>query len=299
MNIFRRQSAHRRILRQRHCRFAGGGGGYCYTKHFVCNEQESGVYRDGVYTWMTEQTLRELYREAFRIAVEEYGATGIMTSYNRLGTVWSGGNGALLTGILREEWNFQGAVITDYSDHHTYMNGDQAIHAGGDLWMDGYGGSLSFARASYRSVYGEAESGWERNGEKKCLQGSVLVNLVRGVDAPVNVCPSIHVSSSVSITLVTVKPKLFQGHKGRRAAIILLMILISISTLFDERTGNPCSTYHTFSLVTTGRRNNAWTVEAIWQYCGDCFLGENKMRGEKIPDVELCDCVVKMEGSND
>ncbi|MCD8395625.1 MAG: phosphatase PAP2 family protein [Lachnospiraceae bacterium] len=63
----------------------------------------------------------------------------------------------------------------------------------------------------------------------------VLVNLVRGVDAPVNVCPSIHVSSSVSIALVTAKSKLFTEHKGRKAAIILLMILISISTLFVKQ----------------------------------------------------------------
>ncbi|MCC8050897.1 MAG: phosphatase PAP2 family protein [Clostridiales bacterium] len=63
----------------------------------------------------------------------------------------------------------------------------------------------------------------------------VLVNLVRGVDAPVNVCPSIHVSSSVSIALVTAKSKLFKEHKGRKAAIIVLMILISISTLFVKQ----------------------------------------------------------------
>lgn len=63
----------------------------------------------------------------------------------------------------------------------------------------------------------------------------VLVNLVRGVDAPVNVCPSIHVSSSVSIALVTAKSKLFQNHKGRKAVIILLMILISASTMFVKQ----------------------------------------------------------------
>ncbi|MCD8105008.1 MAG: phosphatase PAP2 family protein [Lachnospiraceae bacterium] len=63
----------------------------------------------------------------------------------------------------------------------------------------------------------------------------VLVNLVRGVDAAVNVCPSIHVSSSVSIALVTAKSNLFKEHKWRKAAIILLMILISISTLFVKQ----------------------------------------------------------------
>lgn len=123
-------------------------GCYCYIKHFICNDQEADVYRDGVYTWMTEQTLRELYLTPFQIAIEDYGATGIMASYNRLGAVWSGGSEALLTGILRNEWNFQGAVITDYSDHHSYMNGDQMLRAGGDLWMDGYGGTFQYETES-------------------------------------------------------------------------------------------------------------------------------------------------------
>lgn len=112
-------------------------GTYCYVKHFICNDQESGIYRDSIYTWMTEQTLRETYLEPFRIMVEDYGTTGLMTAYNRIGAVWAGGSEALLTGVLRDEWGFTGAVITDYCDHHQYMNGDQALRAGGSLWMDG------------------------------------------------------------------------------------------------------------------------------------------------------------------
>lgn len=112
-------------------------GVYCYVKHFICNDGESYIYRDSVYTWMSEQALREIYLEPFRMLVEEYDATGLMTSYNRIGAVWTGGSQVLLTGVLRDEWNFPGAVITDYSDWHEYMNGDQMLRAGGDLWMDG------------------------------------------------------------------------------------------------------------------------------------------------------------------
>ena len=112
-------------------------GTFCYVKHFLCNDGEAGIYRDSIYIWMTEQALREVYLEPFRIIVEEYGATGIMSAYNRIGAVWAGGSEGLLTGVLREEWDFEGAVITDYSDHHDFMNGDQMIRAGGDLWMDG------------------------------------------------------------------------------------------------------------------------------------------------------------------
>ena len=124
-------------------------GVYCYVKHLVCNDGESGIYRDSVYTWMTEQTLRETYLEPFRMLVEDYDAQGIMSSYNRIGAVWAGGSEALLTSVLREEWGFEGAVITDYADHHAYMNGDQALRAGGSLWMAGFGsGEMQFETSS-------------------------------------------------------------------------------------------------------------------------------------------------------
>lgn len=117
-------------------------GVFCYVKHFICNDGESGIFRDSIYTWMSEQTLREIYLEPFRIIVEEFGATGLMTAYGRIGAVWAGGSEALLTGVLREEWGFTGAVITDFSDHHAFMNGDQSLRAGGDLWMDGFNGEF-------------------------------------------------------------------------------------------------------------------------------------------------------------
>lgn len=123
---------------------ANDAGVYTYVKHFICNDGESGIYRDSVYTWMTEQTLRETYLRPFQMLVEDYDAVGLMSSYNRIGAVWAGGSEALLTGILRDEWGFDGAVITDYADHHSFMNGDQALRTGGSLWMSGMmGGQLT------------------------------------------------------------------------------------------------------------------------------------------------------------
>ncbi|MFR8746763.1 glycoside hydrolase family 3 N-terminal domain-containing protein [Gemmiger formicilis] len=128
---------------------ANQAGVYTYVKHFICNDGESGIYRDSVYTWMTEQTLRETYLRPFQMLVEDYDAVGLMSSYNRIGAVWAGGSEALLTGILRDEWGFDGAVITDYCDHHSYMNGDQALRAGGSLWMAGFtGGKMAFETGS-------------------------------------------------------------------------------------------------------------------------------------------------------
>ena len=111
-------------------------GTYCYMKHLICYEQDS--MRDSLYTWMSEQALREIYLEPFQIAIEEGGLSGIMTSYNRLGAVWAGGSKALMTDVIRDEFGFQGCIITDYSDHQNFMIMDQALRAGGDLWMDGF-----------------------------------------------------------------------------------------------------------------------------------------------------------------
>lgn len=117
-------------------------GVYTYVKHLALYEQESN--RDSLYTWLTEQSLREIYLKPFKIAIDEGGASGIMTAYGRIGAVWAGGSYGLMTGVVREEWGFKGAMITDYSDHHTFMNMDQALRAGGDLWMDGFGDQGKF-----------------------------------------------------------------------------------------------------------------------------------------------------------
>lgn len=115
-------------------------GVYVYAKHFIAYEQESA--RDGVYPWMTEQTLREVYLRPFKMAVNDGGCTGMMSAYGRLGAVWAGGSTALLTELLRGEWGFEGCVLTDYSDHPVFMNGDHMLRGGGDIWMAGSGGSF-------------------------------------------------------------------------------------------------------------------------------------------------------------
>ena len=132
---------------------ARDAGVYCYVKHLALNDGEAYVYRDGVYTWLSEQTLRETYLEPFRTVVEDYGGTALMSSYNRVGAVWAGGSEALLAGVLRGEWGFNGVVVTDFSDHTAYMNGDQMLRHGGDLWMQMSGGSLTSnpSSASYVS----------------------------------------------------------------------------------------------------------------------------------------------------
>lgn len=109
-------------------------GVYCYMKHFAVNDQETDREYNGILVWANEQAMRELYFVPFEIAVKEGGANAMMSSFNRLGMKWAGGSYALLTNLLREEWGFQGMVITDYS-LNTYTHVDEMIRAGGDLFL--------------------------------------------------------------------------------------------------------------------------------------------------------------------
>lgn len=130
-------------------RGAKNAGVFSFIKHLALYNQES--MRDGLYIWMTEQSLRETYLKSFKIAIQEGGATGLMTAYNRIGAVWTGGSYALITGIIREEFGFDGAIITDYSDHHDMMCGDSMIYAGGDLWMDDFNGTGRYQFREWQS----------------------------------------------------------------------------------------------------------------------------------------------------
>ena len=109
-------------------------GVYCYVKHFAINDQETDREYNGILVWANEQSMRELYLLPFELAVKEGGATGMMTSFNRIGMQWAGGSYVLLTKVLRNEWGFHGSVITDYS-LNTYTHVDEMIRAGGDLFL--------------------------------------------------------------------------------------------------------------------------------------------------------------------
>ena len=130
-------------------------GVYPDLKHFALNDQETN--RAGVSTFCTEQALRELYLKPFELAVKADDkvdlvksakddglaafkpATGIMSSFNRIGNKWTGGDYRLLTEILREEWGFRGLVICDYKTDNTFMDSRQMLYAGNDLILTSTG----------------------------------------------------------------------------------------------------------------------------------------------------------------
>ncbi len=104
-----------------------------FIKHFALNEQETHRSITGDVSWVTEQAMREIYLRPFEIAVKIGKTRGVMSSFNRIGTRWTGGDYRLMTTILRDEWGFRGAVICDFNTIPQYMNPKMMAYAGGDL----------------------------------------------------------------------------------------------------------------------------------------------------------------------
>ena len=112
-------------------------------KHFAVNEQET--YRrgntiknyDAVDSIITERAARELYLKPFKMLVQEAGIVCLMTAFNKINGIFSGGNKDLCTDILRKEWGFQGVVVTDWGDMDIVVDGADAIAAGNDIIMPG------------------------------------------------------------------------------------------------------------------------------------------------------------------
>ena len=113
-------------------------GVLAFAKHFALNDQEQGRY--GISVWANEQSIREVYLEAFEGAIRG-GAMNVMTSFNRIGVVWSGAHYGLMTGILRDEWGMEGAAITDMSMNAKWMDYRMGLLAGQDIWC-GQKGSM-------------------------------------------------------------------------------------------------------------------------------------------------------------
>ncbi len=101
-------------------------------KHFIGNETE--FERHTINSLIDERTLREVYLVPFEWAIRRGGSLGVMTAYNRLNGSWCSMDGGLLDGILRDQWGFEGFVVSDW-----FAAGETvaSLEAGLDVQMPG------------------------------------------------------------------------------------------------------------------------------------------------------------------
>ena len=101
-------------------------------KHFACNNQEVERFRGN--SIVDERTLREIYLSQFEMIVKEADPWTVMCSYNRINGDYASQNRHLLNEILKGEWGYQGAVVSDWGANHTVF---ESVAGGLDLEMPG------------------------------------------------------------------------------------------------------------------------------------------------------------------
>ena len=113
-------------------------------KHFAVNSQE--LRRMASDSMLDERTLRELYLTAFEIVVKEAHPKSIMSAYNKVNDTYANENHHLLVDILRKEWGFDGAVVTDWGGSNDHVEG---VKNGSTLEMPspGLGGARKLLKA--------------------------------------------------------------------------------------------------------------------------------------------------------
>ena len=111
-------------------------GYYVTVKHFACNNQEDN--RTHVSSNVSQRALREIYLRAFEETVRTGHAKSIMTSYNKLNGIYTPNSHDLCTKVLRNEWGFDGVVMTDwFSTNPGQGSNAMCMQAGNDLIMPG------------------------------------------------------------------------------------------------------------------------------------------------------------------
>ena len=132
-----------------------------YMKHFALNDQEDN--RGGLATFATEQAIRENYLKVFEYCTKDGGATGVMSAFNRVGVMNEYNNYVTLNTILRDEWGFRGACVTD-AYQNALAKANYMIRGGCDRPLGTYSGD--------NSITGE----WDpslRNGKGGVRDGNV------------------------------------------------------------------------------------------------------------------------------
>ncbi len=144
-------------------------GCYVTIKHFCCNNQEDN--RNQTNANVGERALREIYLKGFEIAVKEAGPGAVMSSYNKVNGMYVNNSYDLLTKVLRNEWGFEGLVMTDwFATGRNVGSHVSAIGAGNDLIMPGGAGAV-------REIIKAVENGiLEVEDVKRCA-----ANVLKGI----------------------------------------------------------------------------------------------------------------------
>lgn len=186
-------------------RGAATKGVYATIKHFAVNDQENHrgdtTGEMSLATWANEQSIREIYLKPFemcmkvddvemsyvqdngdgtyQMATREVPASmGLMTAFNRIGATWTGGHYNLLTGVAREEWGFNGWVVTDSAGSAgEWMDASQMIEAGG---VSKLAQSESLAKWTYDES-DPAEYHYAREAMHRLLYTTANSNAMQGV----------------------------------------------------------------------------------------------------------------------
>ncbi len=133
-------------------------------KHFACNNQET--KRNTNNSIVSERALREIYLKGFEIAIKEGHPLALMTSYNKVNGVWSHYNYDLVTAILRDEWGYDGLVITDWwmqvstsPEFPEIENDGYRVRAQVDVLMPGGDGFLKSSKVGRKllDTYGKQD----------------------------------------------------------------------------------------------------------------------------------------------
>ncbi|NTV79630.1 MAG: beta-glucosidase, partial [Clostridiales bacterium] len=219
---------------------AASKGMYTYIKHFAFNDQEDhrgdreGQF--GAATWLNEQSARELYLLPFEMCMKNgdvelnyiqtnedgtyenatktiRASQAVMTAFNRVGATWTGGSYALITGVLRNEWSFEGLVITDNANTGVFMDGYQMIEAGADM-------KLTYAKESARFDFDENDSATYHYGRESMHR---LLYTIANSKAMNGAMPG-----SVFVDKATLVDKLTIGVNIVCPLLILFMVFLTI-----------------------------------------------------------------------